>query len=155
MERLHPNLKAAIMCHADDQWTETLPLVFLGIRYTYKEDLIASAAELVYGEPLRVSGEFLMPTTRKVDPQTFVQRLRCRMNELRPIPESRRSTQASFIHKDLKDSTHVFLLQDTARRALQPPYSGPHKVIARTDKKFKIVVWSRQVTFSIERHKPA
>jgi hypothetical protein len=34
----------------------------------------------------------------------------------------------------------MFLRQDAIRRALQPPYSGPHKVIARTDKTFKIVV---------------
>ncbi len=39
VERLHRTLKAAIMCHADDQWTETLPLVLLGIRSAYKEDL--------------------------------------------------------------------------------------------------------------------
>ena len=77
------------------------------------------------------------------------------MNDLWPTLAARHSTQASFIHKDLKDSTHVFLRQDTARHALQPPYSGPHKVIARTDKTFKIVVRGRQVTVSIDRLKPA
>jgi cleavage and polyadenylation specificity factor subunit 1 len=155
VERLHRTLKAAIMCHADDQWTETLPLVLLGIRSAFKEDLNASAAELVYGEPLRIPGEFLMPTTRTVDPQPFMQRLHRRINDLRPTPAARCTTQTSFIQRDLKDSTHVFLRQETARRALQPPYSGPQKVIARTDKTFKIVVRGRQVTLSIDRLKPA
>ena len=46
VERLHRTLKAAIMCHADKQWTEALPQVLLGLRTTYKEDLQSSAAEL-------------------------------------------------------------------------------------------------------------
>jgi cleavage and polyadenylation specificity factor subunit 1 len=36
VERLHRTLKAAIMCHADEQWTEALPLVLLGIRTATK-----------------------------------------------------------------------------------------------------------------------
>jgi transposase InsO family protein len=59
VERFHQTLKAAIMCHADQQWTEALPLVLLGIRTAFKEDLQASVAELVYGKPLRIPGELL------------------------------------------------------------------------------------------------
>ena len=131
-----------------DQWTETLKFVLHGIRSAYKENLNASTAELDYDETIHISGEFLMPTPRKADPQQIIQRLRRRMNDLRPNPATRRSTQASFIHKDLKDSTHVFLRQDTARRTLQPPYSGPQKVIPRTDKTFKIVVRAPQVSLT-------
>jgi transposase InsO family protein len=65
VERLHRKLKAAIMCHADKQWTEALPLVLLSIRTTYKEDLQSSPAELIYGEPLWVPSEFLVPVARK------------------------------------------------------------------------------------------
>jgi cleavage and polyadenylation specificity factor subunit 1 len=36
VERFHRTLKAAIMCHADQQWTEALPLVLLGIRNRIK-----------------------------------------------------------------------------------------------------------------------
>jgi hypothetical protein len=49
VKRFHRSLKAAIMCHADQQWTEALPLVLLGIRTSYKADLQAFVAELVYG----------------------------------------------------------------------------------------------------------
>lgn len=41
------------------------------------------------------------------------------------------------------------------RRAFDPPYSGPHKHVASTDKMFKIFVRSRQVIVSAERVKPA
>ena len=46
MDRLHRTLKAAIMCHAEEQWTEALPLL-LGIRTAYKDDLESSTTELV------------------------------------------------------------------------------------------------------------
>ena len=36
-----------------------------------------------------------------------------------------------FIFKDLKDSTHVFL-RDHAKKALERPYTGPHKILNRT-----------------------
>jgi cleavage and polyadenylation specificity factor subunit 1 len=38
VERFHRTLKAA-MCHTDQQWTEALPLVLLGIRASYNADL--------------------------------------------------------------------------------------------------------------------
>jgi hypothetical protein len=43
-------------------------MVLLGIRLSFKEDLQASVAELVYGEPLRIPGELLTPTADSVDP---------------------------------------------------------------------------------------
>ena len=61
----------------------------------------------------------------------------------------------TFIHKDLATCTHVFLRQDGARRSLQPPYSGPPQVEARTDKTFTIVVRGRHTTVSTDRVKPA
>jgi transposase InsO family protein len=42
VERLHRQLKAALLCHADEHWAEILPLVLLGIRCAWKDDLKAS-----------------------------------------------------------------------------------------------------------------
>jgi hypothetical protein len=154
VERLHRTLKAAIMCHTDEKWTEAFPLV-LSIRTAYREDLKSSAAELVYGEPLWVPGELLVPTAPKVKASGFIQQLRRLMDQLRPTPAARHSSPATFVHKNLRDSTHVFLRQDATCRALEPPYSGPHKVIACTDKTLKIVVRGRQVTVSADRVKSA
>ena len=60
------------MCHTDKQWTEALLLVLLGIRTAFKEDLQSSASELVYGEPQRIPGEFLVPATTKAEPSIFI-----------------------------------------------------------------------------------
>ena len=125
-----------------------VPLVLLGIRTAYKEDLQSSTAELVYGETLRVPGELLASASPKVYVSTFIQQRRRQMDHLSPTPTSRHLSPNTFVHKDLQDSTHVFLRQDIVRRALQPAYSGPHQVIARTDKTHTIVVRGRLVTVS-------
>jgi hypothetical protein len=59
VQHFHWMRQAAIMCHADQYWTETLPLVLLRIHTAFKEDLQASVAELVYSEPPRIPGELL------------------------------------------------------------------------------------------------
>ena len=143
------------MCHEGTTWTEALPIILLGIRTAYKEDLRSSAAELVYGEPLRVPGALLVPTGSKMEPSIFLQLLRRHMEQLRPTPVTRHSSPTTFIHKDLQDSTHVFLRQDTIRHSLEPPYSGPHKVIARSDKTFHIIVRGRKIKVSTDCLKPA
>ncbi|GBP85041.1 hypothetical protein EVAR_48378_1 [Eumeta japonica] len=51
VERFHRQLKAAIVCHENANWVESLPLVLLGIRSALKEDLQTTSAELLYGEP--------------------------------------------------------------------------------------------------------
>jgi len=71
VDRLHRTLQAAIMCHADEQWTEALPQVLLGIRTTYKENQQLSAAKLVDGELLRVPGKLLAPAVPNVEPSAF------------------------------------------------------------------------------------
>jgi hypothetical protein len=106
------------MCHADQQWTEVLPLVLLEIRTAFTEDLQASVAELMYGE-------LLAPATDPVDPAHLIAELRQHMARLRPFPAARHSSPVTFVHSDLEKRTHVFLRQDTTRRALEPPYSCP------------------------------
>ena len=53
------------MYHADEHWAEALPLVLLGIRSAWKEDLKASSVELVYCSPLRLLGESFAPSPAK------------------------------------------------------------------------------------------
>jgi cleavage and polyadenylation specificity factor subunit 1 len=131
VERFHRILKAAIMCHTDQQWTEALPLVLLGIRTAFKEDLQASVAELVYGETLRIPGELLAPAADPMDPAHLITELRQHMARLRPVPAAHHASQAPFMHSDLRKCTHIFLQQDSIRRALKPPYCGPYQVLSR------------------------
>jgi hypothetical protein len=98
VERFHRTLKAAITCHADQQWTEALPLVLLGNRSEFKEDLQASVAELVYGEPLSIPCELLTPTAEPEDPAYLITEVRQHITRLRPVPAARDSSPATFVH---------------------------------------------------------
>jgi hypothetical protein len=115
------------MSHADQEWTEALPLILLGIRAAFKEDLHASVAELVYGEPLRIPGELLTPSANAVDPALLITEVRQRMARLRPVPAARHASPATFVHSHLEKCTHVFLRQDATRRALAPHTASPTK----------------------------
>ena len=55
IECFHWQLKASLKVHPNPtQWTESLPLVLLGVHTQLKEDLKCTAAELVYGTTLRL-----------------------------------------------------------------------------------------------------
>ncbi|XP_063387645.1 uncharacterized protein LOC134673577 [Cydia fagiglandana] len=156
VERLHRSLKAAIMAHNSTRWTEVLPIVLLGIRSAWKEDIKCSAAEMVYGEPLRIPGEFFHShTSNTLQPDDFVTQLKRQMSHLRPVPASRHGNKSVFVHKDLSSCSHVFLRQDALRGSLEPPYTGPYRVLNRTDKTVTLDLLRGPVTVSIDRVKPA
>ncbi|CAK1586398.1 unnamed protein product [Parnassius mnemosyne] len=156
VERFHRQLKAAIMCHAEQSWYEILPLILLGIRSSWKEDIASSSAELVYGEAIRLPGDFFDSTpTAVVDYNDFLSRLRHYIQNLKPTQVTRHGSTKVFVHKDLRKSSHVFLRHDTIKKALQPPYAGPFRVVERSDKTFKIDLNGKITTVSIDRLKPA
>ncbi|CAH4034235.1 unnamed protein product [Pieris brassicae] len=156
VERFHRQLKAAIMCHDNENWHEVLPLVLLGIRSAWKEDISSSSAELLYGEGLRLPGDlFISSGTEITDHSDFLSRLRQHISQLKPTPVMRHGKAKTFVHKDLKQATSVFLRQDAVRKSLKPPYSGPYKVLDRTDKTMRIEMDGKTTTVSIDRVKPA
>lgn len=159
VERLHRQLKAAIMCHQNNRWTEALSTVMLGIRAAWKEDFQGSSAELVYGQPLRLPGEFLgIPRDENsADNSTanFVKELRQHVRNLKPCEGTRHGTKKTFIFKDLATSEQVFVRHDGPKQPLQQPYDGPYRVVRRSAKTFVVNIKGRDVTVSIDRLKPA
>jgi hypothetical protein len=124
MVRFYRALKAAIMCHADQ---EALPLVLLRIHTAFKEDLQASVAELVYGEPLRIPDKLLTPTSDPADPGHLITKLRQHTACLRPIPATRHASPDTFVHGDLEKCTSSSVRTQCAERwgPLQWPIPGP------------------------------
>lgn len=156
VERLHRTLKATIMAHISTRWTDVLPIVLLGIRSAWKEDLQCAAVEIVYGEPLRISGKFLHSrNSHTLQPDDFVTHPKYQMSYLRPVPASRHGNKSIFVHKDLSSCTHVFLRKDALRASLEPPYTGPYRVLSRTDQTVTVELLRGPVTVSIDRVKPA
>ncbi|GFW80496.1 integrase catalytic domain-containing protein [Trichonephila clavipes] len=155
VERLHHTLKQAIRCH-DTKWTESLPVVLLGLRACIKEDLNASCAEMVFGKPIVLPGEFFEPSSQTpTDPSEFLLRLRETFRTLKPTPASCHSSTSCFVHTDLKTCSHVFVRVEGLKPSLTVPYQGPFEGLSRTDKHFTIKINDRISTISIDRLKPA
>ncbi|XP_038072074.1 BDNF/NT-3 growth factors receptor-like [Patiria miniata] len=156
VERLHRQLKASLKAHSNQQWTETLPLVLLGIRTAVKADLGCSAVELVLGTTIRLPGQFVETAKpdRDLDPSNYVHRLKRLMQDTRPSP-TRTRLRKSQIHPELATCTHVFVRHDAVRKPLQPPYDGPFRVLKRADKYFVLELNGRRDTVGIDRLKVA
>nr|VZI47904.1 unnamed protein product [Spirometra erinaceieuropaei] len=142
VERLHGQLKSALMSQTESaSWSDSLPLVLLGIRSSVKEDIQCTAAEL-------------SSTTNTNTPSTFVQQLKQHMAQLRPTP-TRLTSKRVLVHEHLKSSLFVFVRHDAVRKSLCSPYDDPYKVLQRMDKYYVIQKADRTDTVSIGRLKPA
>ncbi|XP_047002951.1 uncharacterized protein LOC124620321 [Schistocerca americana] len=86
---------------------------------------------------------------------TLAERLRSHMAGLRAHAPTRHGTGKIFVHADLQRCTHVMLRTDAVRPPLRPPYSGPHRVIARGDKTLVLECNGKPSTVSVDRVKPA
>ncbi|XP_023245066.1 uncharacterized protein K02A2.6-like [Copidosoma floridanum] len=141
VKRTHRTIKAALMCDPGTPWPDRLSLVLLGLRTAYKEDLQASPAEMLYGTTLRVPGDFFATESQPVaNPATFVEGLRRLAQSIKAAPASRHAAEnAPFFFKDLRTCSHVFKRVDAIRKPLQPPYTGPHRVIRRVDDKTYVI----------------
>ncbi|KOC60712.1 Gag-Pol polyprotein [Habropoda laboriosa] len=155
VERVHLQIKAAIKCHQTHKWAEILPIVLLGIRTAWKEDLGATPSQMLYGANIRLPGEFFKPSTATTALSNFVTQLRREMKQLQLAPGSRHSTRSTFVYKELSTSQYVFLRHDATRTPLQPTYDGPYEVLERGSKTFVIKVNDKATRVTVERLKPA
>ncbi|KAF8785214.1 Retrovirus-related Pol polyprotein like [Argiope bruennichi] len=51
---------SSIMAHGKVQWSLALPTILFEFRATWKEDLEATTAEVLYGAPISIPGEFFI-----------------------------------------------------------------------------------------------
>ena len=157
VERFHRQLKSALKAQpTPNHWTDSLPLVLLGIRTSLKEDIKCSTAELVYGTTLRLPGEFFDPHQHDptADLADYVVRLRLMMQSLEAV-SARKQSCKTYVSQKLQSCSHVFVRNDAVRKPFQAPYDGPFRVISRADKQFTIDIHSRPTVISLDRLKPA
>ncbi|GBL87515.1 hypothetical protein AVEN_165134-1 [Araneus ventricosus] len=157
IERVHRQIKVALMAHCTADWVGALPLALFGIRSSIKLDIGASSVELVYGTSLRLPGEFFFRKFQNTtQTQTdFLVELRRTMQQIRPVPATNHSTNKAFVHPELLKCSHVFVRVDRVRRPLQQPYSGPHQVRKRIGKFFELYINGKPTTVGMDRLKPS
>lgn len=155
VERFHRQLKAAITCVDSKNWYFRLPMILLGLRTAHREDMKCSAADLVYGQGLRIPGEFFDAPKECNDRTDFSKRLHNVFDSLRPVETTNHSKKRFFINKQLMKSTHVFVRFDAVKKPLQKPYDGPYEVLHRENKFMDVLIKGKAQRISIDRLKPA
>ncbi|XP_064463210.1 uncharacterized protein LOC135374130 [Ornithodoros turicata] len=157
VERLHRQLKAALCSQPEPtNWVDHLPWVLLGLRSSLKQDLKCSSAELVFGSPLRLPGDFLDPSPKPpLAGDDFATQLRQHFQADKPALPRQPSHRKIFVHPDLANASHAFVRVDHAKPPLTPAYAGPYKILARSDKTVTVHLNGRRETISLDRVKPA
>ena len=155
VERFHRQLKESLRARAASlDWAEHLPWVLMGLRAAPKEDSAVSAAELVYGTPLTLPGEFL--GTPELSQQEAVEKIRTDQSGFIPLPT--RPLPATAAAQDLppplQTASHVYILRGGVLPALAARYRGPYLVLERAAKAFKLAVGAQQEWVSVDRLKP-
>lgn len=157
VERVHRQLKSCLKARIPPTgcWVSELPLILLAIRTSFKADLGASPHDLVFGEPLRLPGQLMEPPPSTLPPDEFANLLRQYMARLRATPPSYHGPTPEYVPPALATAKFVYLRTDAVTAPLQPPYSGPFRVLHRGDKSFLLDLGSRADRVSVDRLKPA
>ncbi len=153
VERFCQQLKASLrslLCGVD--WLTHLPWVMLGLRISPKEDVALSSAELVFGSPLVIPGQFLedkeIPATTLVD---MVQQAALPSGfPTRPLPAG---TKTASIPKGLLEATFVYLWRDGNWPPLAQCTRG-HSQSWPGARRFSAKIGTREVSVSIDCLKP-
>lgn len=155
IERFHRTFKAALKCRKTDSWPDELPIVLMGLRSTFKPELEACPAEMLYGTTIKLPGDFFEQANTEEMTTDFAKNLCNIMNDLRPVAASHHSNDKYFVQTELAQCTHVFLRDDAVRKPLKTPFDGPYRVIKRDDKTFDIDIKGKINKVSIDRIKAA
>jgi len=130
----------------------------MGIRAAWKKDLQTISAEMIYGEAMRLLGQFLDETNNETNSSDDFKRLRRIMKKLQPKLTRRHEEKTTFIYKDLATTQQVFNLSETMLQQ-DAPYKRhindePYEVLSRSEKTQDTNQWTI-VNVSLDRLKSA
>jgi transposase InsO family protein len=152
VERFHRRLKDALRARAAAaDWPRHLPWVLLGLRLAPREDSGVSSAELVFGTPLQLPGQFL--SAAEVPPAEFVRQFNASVPCVAPLlPPT--AAMNSALMKQLQQADFVYVRALPAAPSLAPTYRGPNAVHKKAEKFFIIKLGQRFESVSLDRLKP-
>ncbi|GFX77072.1 transposon Tf2-9 polyprotein [Trichonephila clavipes] len=85
IEIIHRTLKAAIRAHNSVKWTQILPTLLLGLRSALRSDTNYTIAQMVYGQTIRLPGEFFEKLKNIFHTDTLVEELQKQMDQLQTM----------------------------------------------------------------------
>lgn len=97
----------------------------------------------VYGQSLRLPGEFFETSAAVTGEAEFVRQLRSHFEQLKPTATSQHGEHQIWIPKNLMLASHVFLRDDKVRLPLKSIYDGPYEVLHRGERHSGSVIKAR------------
>ena len=138
---LKVGLKTALLKMADQEgknWTRVLPWVLLGKRTTYLPALDASAAEVVYGQTLKVPGDL---AGADLEPEGTIKQLLQKLHQKAaqpPVQTTHHTTKPTYTPSIMSTASHVYV-----RRGKTTPlghnFEGPFPIWERKSESCVIV----------------
>jgi transposase InsO family protein len=151
VERFHRRLKDSLRARlAGGDWPDHLPWVLLGLRAAPREDSGVSAAELVYGSPLSLPGQFL--TAAEPPPLSFVRQLQSTVPCV--ADKSGCSPPPTPPPASLQSARFVYVRSLPVSPGLAPAFRGPYRVRVPGVKYFVIDIGGKPSAVSVDNIKP-
>ena len=108
------------------------------MRTAPRDDIGASTAELVFGTPIAVPGDMVEARESKPASPELLQQIRQISAGKVPVPTSAHATPATHTPKDLATCPYVFVRVDKVVNPLASKYTGPYKVVERSERAYKL-----------------
>ncbi len=150
VERAHHQLKEGLKTRlASHEWPAHLPWVLLDMRTSPKDDSAISSAELVYGAPLVLPGEFV--DAAEPPAADFLEHVWPGPVSI-PTRPIRRPPQET--NQLLQQAKWVYSKRGGTLPPLTLPYAGPYAVAEAGEKTFEVLVGGQRQRVSVDRLKP-
>lgn len=154
VERFHKTLKEHLLARSKEDWYSALPIVLLTLRNTYREDLKASPAQLVYGRNVVLPNELVDRAENASDlPDKFVEELDKILDGKKSKSTKPHGNRKTYVPKELMSCEYVYEKAGQFANK-ETKYTGPYEVKRRTEKVFDIVKKGKIVSVSIDNLKP-
>ena len=110
-------LKAALKAQLNpSNWYSNLGWILLSLHVTFVDHFSHCPTEILYGCPLRLPGEFLIPgepNKQSLLENTYVPNLKMLMEQLTATPIQTRSAQKTYLSNALFSASHIFIRDST------------------------------------------
>ena len=145
---------------ASNSWVRSLPLVLLGILNAPRLDTSTSAAEVVFGVPLRVPGACFQGY--RMQQSSVTEQLQLSRTNMSSFTldalDSSRFKISPFVAKSLRLAKFMYIRDDKLGKAsLAPKYLGPFKLLSKDwgNNTFRVEMGKKEDSISLARWKAA
>lgn len=154
IERVHRRLKEGFKTQPEKHsWADALPMILLYLHATPATDTNVSPAEYIYGEDLRLPGEYVSAELRPSIEHSLLAVLD-HTKKLRAPDTRKQPHKVICMPRELQTADEVLVRVDAVKTGLENPYQGPYRVLRRQEKFFTLEKGGTPITVSIDRLKP-